>query len=83
MTRWLRWLLHRDHVVESAPSDEQAHVSEHAPRLRGEDEESRRQREGLKREELERCAVDNQLENILRQFEGLADPRLIRRLHDK
>ena len=43
-------------------------------------ETERRQREGMVREARERHAVEARIDAVLREFEALADPRLIRRL---
>jgi hypothetical protein len=46
-------------------------------------ETERQQREGMVLERRDRRAVEARVEAILREFEALADPRLVRRLNDR
>lgn len=47
------------------------------------DETERQQLIGMIRERRERRAVEARMEAILREFEALADPRLLRRFDDR
>ena len=47
------------------------------------DETERQQRDGMVRERRERRALEARMEAILREFEALADPRLLRRRNDR
>lgn len=47
------------------------------------DETEIQQRIGMIRERRERRAIEARMEAILREFEALADPRLLRRRNDR
>jgi hypothetical protein len=66
---WLRRLLRLTPTQESCAAPDPSDVAE-----------AIHQREGLAREQRERRMVEARVDVVLRQFEALADPRLIQRL---
>lgn len=61
----------------------QIHDEPEHPKSAEWDETERQQLAGMVRERRERRAVEARMEAILREFEALADPRLMRRRNDR